>query len=146
MFFLFFFGDAIIDRFLTGSSSGRDILWAYLTHVIDLYPITGVGFGHQRFLLPESIVNQVRTIAAHNEYIRYTVELGYIGSILFFLNFIYIFITSIEPRKKSDVVISYLFLLTFFIYAYTDNVFVLPYTTLALIAISKGRYTQLHLN
>lgn len=74
-----------LRRLATSTDNGRNAMAAYLQTLVDQYPWTGVGFGHQYWQTPRDVVVRVGSAAAHNDYLRLTVELGAIGMILFFI-------------------------------------------------------------
>lgn len=136
--FLLTFGDQILVRFMSGSTSGREDMWAALGEWIARYPLAGVGFGHHGLLIPESIVKFTRTSAAHNEYLRSLVELGYVGAPVFLGALFLLFVQS-SARALSQVTLQTLALvLLVFVYASTDNVFFLTYCLFIPLVISWG--------
>lgn len=74
-----------LRRLATSTDNGRNEMAAYLQTLVDQYPWTGIGFGHQFWQTPRDVVIRVGSAAAHNDYLRLTVEIGVIGMILFFL-------------------------------------------------------------
>lgn len=134
--FLLTFGDQIMVRFMSGSTSGREGMWAALNEWIVRYPLAGVGFGHHGLLIPESITKVTQTSAAHNEYLRTLVELGYIGAPVFLGSLFLLFVQS-SANSFSKVSLQTLALvLLVFIYASTDNVFFLSYCLLITLVIA----------
>ncbi|KAA0681731.1 hypothetical protein DTW90_37020 [Neorhizobium sp. P12A] len=78
------FWDNLATRFLESGDSGRSIMWDYLRTVIDQYPNTGIGFGHQFFATPHAIVVVFASASAHNDFLRLSVELGTVGMVVFY--------------------------------------------------------------
>ncbi|WP_156139720.1 O-antigen ligase family protein [Sphingomonas sp. 35-24ZXX] len=74
-----------LRRLATSTDNGRNAMAAYLQTLVDQYSWTGIGFGHQYWQTPSDVVVLVGSAAAHNDYLRLTVELGAIGMILFFI-------------------------------------------------------------
>jgi len=74
---LFTFGQDIMVRFTSQTSSGRDVLWNSVLVWAERMPYTGIGFGHHSFVIPEYIQLITKTKATHNEYVRIFAELGY---------------------------------------------------------------------
>ena len=134
--FLFTFGDQILVRFLSGSSSGREDLWRVLEEWIVRHPLAGVGLGHHGLLIPESITRFTRTAAAHNEYLRVLVELGYPGALLFIGGLFSLFVLASADRAPEIRVRSLLLVGFLFVYAWTDNVFYLTYCLLIAVVIA----------
>lgn len=79
------FWGRIMKRFEESGDSGRGPMWEYLLSVADAYPNTGIGFGHQYFAVPDYIVRIFTSAAAHNDYIRLSLELGYPGAWIFYI-------------------------------------------------------------
>ena len=74
-----------LKRLVTSTDNGRNQMAAYLQTLVDRYSWTGIGFGHQYWQTPKDIVVIVGSPAAHNDFLRLTVELGAIGAALFYL-------------------------------------------------------------
>ena len=79
------FDVAFLSRLASNSLSGRDLLWEVLQRYIDEHPWAGIGLGHQISVVPEDVAQATVTLAAHNEYLRLAVELGYPGAAMAFL-------------------------------------------------------------
>lgn len=135
--FLLTAGNQILIRFLSGSASGREKLWDALGPWIDRFPFTGVGFGHHGLLIPEHILRMTNTAAAHNEYLRLLVELGYPGAALFLLGLLFVFLGR-RLLSVTSLPLPALLLCMFFIYASTDNVFYLSYALFVPLCIAVG--------
>jgi hypothetical protein len=84
-FFILVFGEKLITRFQGSGDNGRLIMWGYLQTLIDQYPWTGIGFGHQYLSVPREVSIVAGSTAAHNDYYRLAVELGQIGMPVFYL-------------------------------------------------------------
>lgn len=84
-------GSTLLDRAVSGSLQGRELLWSYLNGYIRDYPWFGVGLGAQYTLIPSRITFLTGTVAAHNEYIRFQVELGLVGGLIFLCGFLALF-------------------------------------------------------
>lgn len=134
--FLMTFGDQILVRFMSGSTSGREDMWAVLNEWVVRYPLVGVGFGHHGLLIPESITKLTRTSAAHNEYLRSLVELGYLGAPVFLAGLFLLFVQSSANSFSKITFQTLALVLLVFIYASTDNVFFLSYSLLIALVIS----------
>lgn len=135
--FLLTAGDQILIRILSGSSSGRDKLWDSLAPWVDRYPLTGVGFGHHGLLIPEHVLRLTNTTAAHNEYLRLLVELGYAGEAAFLLGILLLFLGR-RLYSRATWPLGVLLLAIFFLYASTDNVFYLSYALFVPLCIAVG--------
>jgi O-antigen ligase len=82
------------DRFLGADEfaqfSGRDIIWPYFLNAIETRPLFGYGLGAGKLIVdPED--PQIRLLgssAAHNEYLRLSVDAGIIGAAAIFASLI----------------------------------------------------------
>ena len=117
-----FFSGNYLERLSGSGGSGRDLIWEYLIYEYNTnFSAWGAGFGHQYILVPEDISRLTRTVAAHNEYIRLALELGFWGSVIFWISLVVFFsrlyVSSRSPfRGEMVVAVS---LLVFF--SYFDN-------------------------
>ncbi|MBB3938022.1 O-antigen ligase family protein [Aureimonas phyllosphaerae] len=115
-------GERIAARFESESSSGRDLIWGALQAVLDMYPMFGIGLGHQTVVIPENVAERAATIAAHNEYLRLALEIGYVGAYAFFFFLIVIFLRLMYQASKYRTPAFVVMVASFFIYCFTDNV------------------------
>lgn len=82
------------DRFLGGDDyarfSGRDVIWPYFLDAIENRPLFGYGLGAGKLIVdPEDPqIRLIRSNAAHNEYLRLSVDAGIIGCALIFLSIV----------------------------------------------------------
>lgn len=136
--FLITLGDQILLRFMSHSSSGRDLLWGALQEWIHYYPWFGVGFGHHHLLIPAYVTQITGTIAPHNEYIRLSAELGYPGASLFILGIVFLYFFSATNRHSADFFMAFVVTATHLLYAYSDNVFFLTYCYFGPLAYALG--------
>lgn len=79
------FWERMMTRVENSGDNGREVIWSFLTAVGDKYAATGIGFGHQYFIVPEEITKYISSAAAHNDFIRLYVELGAFGYLFFYL-------------------------------------------------------------
>lgn len=135
--FLLTAGNQILVRIMSGTSSGREKIWGVLQAWVERYPWTGVGFGHHGLLIPEHVARLTNTTAAHNEYLRLLVELGYVGAPLFLLGLLLLFFGS-RQRSPSAFFRAAALLGAFFVYASTDNVFYLSYALFVPLCVALG--------
>lgn len=81
-------------------------LWTAAFRMLKEKPITGVGIGVYRFLVPfySQDLNFIRgrSIWAHNTYIQILVETGFVGFILFFGMFINAFLNFLKAKFPPD--------------------------------------------
>lgn len=80
-----------IGRFVGESGelnfSGRDVIWPYFIEAIERRPLFGYGLGAGKLIVdPEDPqIRLIRSNAAHNEYLRLSVDAGIIGCSLIFV-------------------------------------------------------------
>jgi len=134
---LFTVGNQILIRFMSGSLSGRNLIQDVLTDSLHRYPFAGVGLGHHGALIPESVSRLTGTVAAHNEYLRLAVELGYLGAFIFIAGLVIISLKEIRQCSGVGKLIALITTAVLLGYATTDNVFFLTYSLLALIVIAN---------
>jgi len=83
-----------MDRFMgaddTAQFSGRDVIWPYFLDAIENRPLFGYGLGAGKLIVdPEDPqIRLIRSNAAHNEYLRLSVDAGIIGCALIFASII----------------------------------------------------------
>jgi len=125
----------IFKRLATSGDNGREVMGEYLWSMIEKYPLSGIGFGHQYWDTPEAVSIVTGSSAAHNDYLRILVEIGYVGGSLF-----YIFLSLAVLRSalrngyfNMTVIISFA---GFLILSMSDNAIATPpYFPLLVIAI-----------
>jgi hypothetical protein len=128
-------GEQILIRFISGSMSGREKTWSVLMNWIDSYPVFGIGFGHHGLVIPDHISRMTNSAAAHNEYLRLLVELGYAGSAVFLLGLLLLFLSGLPWQSRRASVLGCLLFLIFFVYAATDNALYLSYALFVPLSI-----------
>jgi O-antigen ligase len=79
------------DRLLGGGEtnfSGRDVIWPYFLDAIENRPLFGYGLGAGKLIVdPEDPqIRLIQSNAAHNEYLRLSVDAGIVGCALIFLS------------------------------------------------------------
>lgn len=116
-------GAALLERAGSGSLQGREMIWAYLAGFARDYPLFGVGLGAQYTLIPPRIVLLTSTVAAHNEYLRLQVELGWVGGLIHLAGWLALFAaTAASPMCRNRG--GYLFVvIAMLIFSATDNTF-----------------------
>ena len=116
----------LIHRLANSTDSGRGMLWSALIHVWDNHPYFGIGLGHQGTVVPAHVVKRVTTNAAHNEFIRLGVEIGWVGlSLLISVILVFILTNWLSAPKRGDPVFPVMCLL-FLLFCYSDNALSLP--------------------
>lgn len=116
--------DRLATRFSNGDN-GRDIMAEYLSNLNHQYP-TGVGFGVQFFSVPTSIKLQMGSFAAHNDFLRLTVELGWLGMLLFYLLYLGCVVRIMTRRQNRGNINILAGLLAFAALSLTDNALANP--------------------
>ena len=81
-----------IDRIagMSNDMSGRDIIWPYFLEAIEARPLFGFGLGAGKLIVnPEDpTISLLGSNAAHNEYLRLSVDAGIIGCAAIFISII----------------------------------------------------------
>ena len=136
--FLVLFSDQILKRLGSNTMSGREMIWNEVRGYILRYPKLGIGLGHQMDILSNSATVLTHTVAAHNEYLRFTVELGFLGATVFaalFLGMLAVILRS--PRMHQPGVFAVI-ALAFLVFSFTDNTFSVPHCFMLLIGAMIG--------
>lgn len=105
------------------NASGRLVAWNFFYEKIMEYPYWGRGLGAVTSLTAGEVENNLSLfLVPHNEYIRFSVDLGVLGALLFFTSIIlYLFLMCKTAGSNKFI---YLFILfSFFTYALVDNLF-----------------------
>jgi len=70
--------------------SGRDLIWPYFIEAIEARPLFGFGLGAGKLIVnpDDPLIRLLGSNAAHNEYLRLSVDAGIIGCALIFLSII----------------------------------------------------------
>jgi O-antigen ligase len=120
-----FFWDTLAKRISESGDSGRGVMWEYLETIIDQYPLAGIGFGHQFFSMPREMIIKVGSAAAHNDYLRLSVELGRPGMVIFYtLLTIAVFKASFSKGNRNYVAVTAY--LGFLLLSNSDNALASP--------------------
>lgn len=114
-------GSTLLDRAASGSLQGRELIWTYLNGYIRDYPWFGVGLGAQYTLIPARITLLTGTVAAHNEYIRFQVELGLVGGLIFLGGFLGLFAATFSSPVCVNRGGYLAIILAMMIFSATDN-------------------------
>jgi O-antigen ligase len=134
--------ESIATRFQSSGANGRDVMWPYLEELASQYPWTGVGFGHQFFTVPREVVILTGSTAAHNDFIRVMVELGYVGVAIFYTLFILavLWVWRSPHVNKSPIVL--IALAGFLFLSRTDNALATPayFPLIILSVMASVRY------
>jgi O-antigen ligase len=106
--------------------SGRDLLWPPFQEVVARSPWFGWGVGAGNAIIgpDSSLALLMQTRAAHNEYLRMSVEGGQIGCALLIVSFLSWVVWHTRTLRLADKAIVRLAFLAFAAHAYTDNVLI----------------------
>ena len=81
-----------LERFIGegASTSGRDLMWPYFTEAIAARPLFGFGLGAGKLIVnpDDPLIKLLGSTAAHNEYLRLSVDGGIIGCAAIFISII----------------------------------------------------------
>jgi teichuronic acid biosynthesis protein TuaE len=129
------------------NTSGRFEAWIFFLRSVPDSNFFGNGLG--------SVLNVTKGIAKnnleafhtpHNEFIRFYIDLGWVGAIFFFLNLFYILFISLRNSIKKAIpsirFFVFLFLVAFFVYTFVDNTLSTPQSTIPLILFLKYIYYE----
>jgi len=116
--------------------SGRDIMWPWLLSLSEKYPNYGIGFGHQFWSTPREVFILFTSNAAHNDYLRLLVELGWFGVYAFYILLtaaVLIVWNSQACRRDPAIMQAYL---GYLVLSITDNALATPcYFLLIVLAV-----------
>jgi hypothetical protein len=135
---LFLLGDQLMARVSSDSMSGRDVIWNEINAYVHRFPYFGIGLGHQMDILSARTSATTRTIAAHNEYLRFTVEVGYIGASILGCAFIAMLVNLLRHPLLTNKWAFLLVCASFFVYSATDNTFSVAQCFMALVVAFIG--------
>ncbi|WP_283150421.1 O-antigen ligase family protein [Silvimonas soli] len=136
--FVALFGQQLVTRMEDGGTSGRELIWNSLQASLERYPWTGVGFGHHGLLIPENVSRFTGTVAAHNEFLRFAVELGYIGASLFLLVFLGLIARMAFDARNGNRLAFVVSVGMFFLDSYSDNTFTATSCFMVVLAAFSG--------
>ncbi|HYE35019.1 O-antigen ligase family protein [Methylocaldum sp.] len=131
-------GDQLLARVSSDSLSGRDMIWNEVSSYVYRYPYFGIGLGHQMDILSAQTSATTRTIAAHNEYLRFTVEVGYIGVSILGCAFIAMLVNLLRHPYLTKKWAFLMVCASFFVYSATDNTFSVAQAFMALVVAFIG--------
>ena len=132
------FGQDIAARLMSETVSGRDLLWGVVRAHLVAHPLVGVGLGHQILLIPDDVARDTVTVAAHNEYLRLGVELGYGGAaIAYSLMAVLLWRIWTGPEIARDPTFAAA-CISFFVFCYSDNAFSVSEIFLILVAAASS--------
>lgn len=106
--------------------SGRELLWPPFERAAGASPWFGWGVGAGNAIIPpdSELARMIQSWAAHNEYLRISVEGGQIGRALLIVLFVLWVVRHTRILCRTDRAILRLAFLAFASHAYTDNVLI----------------------
>lgn len=128
------------DRLSKSGGNGRDFMWDWLYSMSERYPNFGIGFGHQFWSTPPELLAHFSSAAAHNDYLRLLVELGWFGVFGFYGIFI-VTVLVVWSSKVGRRDYSIIFALAgFLLLSSTDNALATTcYFTLIITAVMAAQ-------
>lgn len=95
-----------LDRFTSMGEnySGRDIIWPYFLDAIETRPLFGFGLGAGKLIVnpDDPMIRLIGSSAAHNEYLRLSVDAGIVGCAMIFLSIILWVWSGTRQAKPAD--------------------------------------------
>jgi O-antigen ligase len=128
-----------------GNLSGRELLWPAFRQAAASSPWFGWGVGAGNAIIPadSELARTIQSWAAHNEYLRVSVEGGEIGSALLIGLCLLWVVRHTWRLVPTDRTIVRLAFLAFAVHAYTDNVLIATtgcvFFTFATAVFARGR-------
>jgi O-antigen ligase len=125
--------------------SGRELLWPPFERAAAASPWFGWGVGAGNAIIPpdSELARMIQSWAAHNEYLRMSVEGGEIGRALLIVLFVLWVVRHTRILCRTDRAIMRLVFLAFAAHAYTDNVLISTTATVffafAVAVFARGR-------
>jgi O-antigen ligase len=125
--------------------SGRELLWPPFQRAAAASPWFGWGVGAGNAIIPpdSELARTIQSWAAHNEYLRMSVEGGQIGRALLILLFVLWVVRHTRVLCRTDRAIMRLVFLAFAAHAYTDNVLISTsacvFFAFAIAVFARGR-------
>jgi O-antigen ligase len=108
---------------MSGDMSGRDIIWPYFIEAIKARPFFGFGLGAGKLIVnPEDpMIRLLGSNAAHNEYLRLSVDAGIVGCAAIFLSIIIWIWGGANKAPPSDKLVLRAALLAALLHSGFDN-------------------------
>ena len=126
-----------------GNLSGRELLWPPFERAAEASPWFGWGVGAGNAIIPpdSELARMIQSWAAHNEYLRLSVEGGQLGRALLIGMFVLWVVTHTRQLCRTDRIIIRLALAAFAVHAYTDNVLIAT-TACVFFAFTTGVFAR----
>lgn len=139
---LILFGSALATRAESGDLKGRGLMAQFLWSYYERFPNFGVGLGHQYTLVTRDVLVMTGTVAAHNEYLKFLVELGQYGGLIFLTGWLTLFSATLTSKINRRKVCYFIVIVGFLIYSATDNTFARnEISFMTVVAAYGSRYT-----
>ena len=125
--------------------SGRELLWPPFERAAAGSPWFGWGVGAGNVIIPpdSELARTIQSWAAHNEYLRISVEGGQVGRALLIVLFVLWVVRHTRILCRTDRAIMRLVFLAFAAHAYTDNVLISTsacvFFAFAIAVFARGR-------
>jgi O-antigen ligase len=129
-----------------GNLSGREILWPLFTRAAEASPWVGWGLGAGNVIIPpgSEVAELIGSRAAHNEYLRMSVEGGEIGRCLLIALFLLWGLRGSAALPRDEKLLMRLIFFAFACHAYTDNLLISTsacvFFTLITAVFARGRW------
>lgn len=129
--------------------SGREYAWEFLINSFDKFNFFGRGLGAVTVSTAFEEENNISAfVAPHNEYIRFWYDLGILGVVLFFVNFLSMANKSFLRYRKDYGYFGFFLLVSILFFCFFDNVFSTHHSFLPLailISFSSINKSEVHL-
>jgi O-antigen ligase len=136
--FLALFGEQLLTRALSHDEKSRDVMRYYLEHYAEAFPDFGIGLGHQYTIISRDLIVKIGAVAAHNEYLKYLVELGWIGGLMFAAGWAWLFLATWWSPLNTRRTVYLLCIFAFLIYSATDNTLVRNELSFLIVVAAYG--------
>lgn len=133
---------------MASDMSGRDIIWPYFLDAIQARPLFGFGLGAGKLIVnPEDpMIRLLGSNAAHNEYLRLSVDAGIIGCAAIFLSIIVWIWTGSSKSPPADRLVLRAGLIAALLHSGFDNTLIastaLMQFSFFAAAMARGRVDQ----
>ncbi|HEY0420890.1 MAG TPA: O-antigen ligase family protein [Acetobacteraceae bacterium] len=130
---------------MSDNMSGRDIIWPYFIEAIEARPLFGFGLGAGKLIVnPEDpTIRLLGSNAAHNEYLRLSVDAGIIGCAAIFLSIILWVWSGANKAPPADRLVLRAALLAALLHSAFDNTLIASTAVIQFsffaAALARGR-------
>ncbi|MEY8343898.1 O-antigen ligase family protein [Niallia circulans] len=119
-------------------TSGREYAWRYFIEKGNEFPIFGRGFGASEILYPNHPYKGF--LAPHNEYVRFYLETGIVGLLLFFI-ILFMILLSVSKniyKEYQFLLFPISLIISFAFYTYFDNTITTPQFIVPFLFLIKA--------